>query len=245
MDRRTDLTDLTDLIIALDFPRSDLAFRLIDQLEGLSVIYKVGFELFMSAGPDFVRELVHRKNRVFLDLKLHDIPCTVAKAVERAAFLQVEMMTIHIAGGGRMARTVVEEIRKIPHLCPKILGVSVLTSFDDVHWAELSRALTGHAVTPWESVQGLTELAASWGIDGVVCSVFELAQLKARFPSLYFVVPGIRPEGFASHDQVRIGTPRQAHELGANAVVVGRPIIQANHPRRLVEAILQELAAPK
>src|SRR5690348_9916928 len=99
----------------------------------------------MSAGPDFVRELIHRKNRVFLDLKLHDIPHTVARAAKQAALLHAEMMTVHLSGGSAMMRAVLEEFADIPFLRPKLLGVSVLTSFDDVRWAEVTKGLTGHA----------------------------------------------------------------------------------------------------
>src|SRR3954453_16974661 len=126
----------TDLIVALDFPRSERALELVDSLRGLSVVYKVGSELYLSGGPEIVRELVHRKNRVFLDLKFHDIPNTVARAAAQAALLHVDMFTVHLAGGSAMVKAVAKELSEIPELRPKMLGVSVLTSFDDVRWAE-------------------------------------------------------------------------------------------------------------
>src|SRR3954453_1970587 len=177
---------------------------MVDQLHDLPVVYKVGLELFLSGGPELVRELVHRKNRVFLDLKLHDIPQTVACAAKQAALLQVEMFTVHLAGGSAMVRAVAQELSDIPSLRPKILGVSVLTSFDDVRWAEVTKALTGHAVEVSDSVDGLVEHAPSWGVDGVVCSALELIAIRKTFPTLYTVVPGIRPPGFAAGDQARI-----------------------------------------
>ncbi len=231
----------TELIVALDFPRAEQALKLVDQLQGLPVLFKVGLELFMNGGADLVRELVHRKNRVFLDLKFHDIPNTVARAVKQASLLHVEMLTVHIVGGSAMMRAVVEELKEIPHLRPKILGVSVLTSFDDVRWAEVTKALTHHAVDTSESVSGLVDSAVTWGADGIVCSALELNEIRSRYPSLYLVVPGIRPEGMSSNDQARVTTPGLAREMGADAIVVGRPISESNHPREVVEMILRDL----
>ncbi len=233
---------LTELIVALDYPRADRAMDLVDSLKGLPVVYKIGSELFLSGGPEIVRELVHRKNRVFLDLKFHDIPNTVAHAARQAALLHVDMFTIHLAGGSAMIRAVAQEMAEISMLRPKILGVSVLTSFDDVRWAEVTKALTGHAANVEDSVDGLTEHCVAWGCDGVVCSAAELADIRARFPTLYTVVPGIRPEGWAADDQSRIMTPAQAHRLGASAVVIGRPITRADDPRAAVEKILKDLS---
>lgn len=231
----------TDLIVALDYPHADQAFALVEKLGDLPLVHKVGFELFMSGGPDLVRELVHRKKRVFLDLKFHDIPNTVAKAARQAALLHVEMFTLHLAGGGAMVKAVADELGAIPSLKPKILGVNVLTSFDDVHWGQVTKALTGHAVDIGQSVNGLVEHAAAWGVDGIVCSALELEAIRSMLPSIYTVVPGIRPEGSAANDQGRVMTPRQAHELGASALVVGRPITEAKDPRAVVESILKDM----
>jgi orotidine-5'-phosphate decarboxylase len=232
----------TDLIVALDYPRAEKAMELVNQLKGLPVIYKVGFELFMGGGPDVVRELVHQKNRVFLDLKFHDIPNTVAQAARQAALLHVDMFTVHLSGGSHMVKAVAEELAEIETLKPKILGVSVLTSFDDVRWAEVTKALTGHAVDASDSVDGLVEHAVAWGADGIVCSAMELPAIRETYPTIYTVVPGIRPEGAATHDQSRIMTPAQAHLAGANAVVIGRPITGAQDPRAMVESILKDLS---
>ena len=236
------LQNPTDLIVALDFQRGDRALELVDKLRGLDLIYKVGSELFLTGGPEVVRELVHRKNRVFLDLKFHDIPNTVARAARQAALLHVDMFTVHLAGGSAMIRAVADELKDIPTLKPKVLGVSVLTSFDDVRWAEVTKAMTGHAVDVSDSVDGLVGHAPAWGVDGIVCSAFELESIRAAFPSLYTVVPGIRPEGAAANDQARVMTPLQARHAGASAVVIGRPISEASEPREVVERVLKELA---
>jgi orotidine-5'-phosphate decarboxylase len=232
----------TDLIVALDFPRVDRAMEMVETLKGLPLIFKVGLELFMAGGPDLVRELVHRKNRVFLDLKLHDIPNTVARAARQAALLHVDMFTLHLAGGSAMVRAVAQELSDIPELKPKVLGVSVLTSFDDVRWAEVTKALTGHAADVGESVDGLIEHAPAWGADGVVCSALELPSIRQSYPGLYTVVPGIRPEGAAANDQARIMTPAQARSAGASAIVMGRPITESRDPRAVVENALKDLS---
>jgi len=232
----------TDLIVALDYPRGEQAMNLVDSLGDLPIIYKVGFELFMSGGADLVRELVHRKKRVFLDLKFHDIPNTVARAARQAALLHVDMFTVHLAGGSAMVRAVAQELADIPALKPKILGVSVLTSFDDVRWAEVTKSLCGHAAAVGDSVAGLIAHAPAWGADGIVCSAWELESIREQFPNLYTVVPGIRLDGSDAQDQARVMTPSQAHEAGASAVVMGRPITGANEPRLVVERVLKELA---
>jgi orotidine-5'-phosphate decarboxylase len=231
----------TDLIVALDYAKPEHALELVDRLGSLEVIYKVGFELFLSGGPEIVKELVHRKRRVFLDLKFHDIPNTVARAAAQAAFMQVEMFTVHLAGGSQMIKAAAAELAEIPSLKPKILGVSVLTSFDDVRWAEVTRSLTDHAVDVDDSVYGIVSHAAAWGADGVVCSAFELPEIRRLYPGLYTVVPGIRPEGFASGDQARVMTPAQARAAGAHAIVVGRPITASADPRQAVESIIKDL----
>ena len=234
----------TELIVALDFPHADKAITFVDQLNHFRVIYKIGFELFMAGGPELVRELVHRKSRVFLDLKFHDIPNTVAKAARQAALLNVDMFTLHLAGGSAMVKAVTKQLdEEIPTIRPKILGVSVLTSFDDVRWAEVSRALTGHASDVSASVAGLVEHAPAWGVDGVVCSAFELPQIRAQYPSLFTVVPGIRPTGSAMGDQARVMTPSEAASLGASAIVVGRPITEAINPSEMIQSILKELSS--
>ncbi|MFZ9595200.1 MAG: orotidine-5'-phosphate decarboxylase [Bdellovibrionia bacterium] len=232
----------TELIVALDFPRVEPAWECIEALKGLPVIFKVGLELYMHGGSDWIRELVHQKKRVFLDLKFHDIPQTVARAAHQAALLHVEMFTLHLLGGSAMIQAVNDELAEFPALKPRVLGVSVLTSFDDVRWAEVTRALTGHAMEVSHSVEGLVNQLPAWGgVDGVVCSALELSEIRAQYPHLYTVVPGIRPQGSPAQDQARVTTPEQAKKWGASAIVVGRPITQAADPRGVAEAILAEL----
>ncbi|MGK5089143.1 orotidine-5'-phosphate decarboxylase [Bdellovibrionota bacterium FG-2] len=233
-------THHTDLIVALDFPRTEPAFQLVKELGDLPVIYKVGSELFLAGGPDLVRELVHQKKRIFLDLKFHDIPNTVARAIKQATLLRVEMLTVHLAGGSHMLKSVVNELAEIESIRTRILGVSVLTSFDDVRWAEVTKAISGHAVDVMDSVLGLVEHSVAWGVDGVVCSAIELKPIREQFPGLYTVVPGIRPQGFSAQDQARVITPNEAHLAGASAIVVGRPICESEDPRKVTELILRE-----
>jgi orotidine-5'-phosphate decarboxylase len=233
----------TELVVALYYARADKALELVQKLDGLPLIYKVGSELFLGSGPEIVRELVHQKRRVFLDLKFHDIPNTVAKAAKQAAKMHVEMFTVHLAGGSQMVKAVAEEFADLPELRPRILGVTVLTSFDDVRWAEVTKCLTGHASEVADSVDGLLEHAPSWGADGVVCSAMELKRIRSSNPGLYTVVPGIRPDGSAANDQARTMTPVQAHLAGASAIVVGRPITESSNPREVVENILKDLSS--
>ncbi len=231
----------TELIIALDFPRADMAMELVKTLDVYPLIYKVGLELFTVAGPEFVRNLVKQKKRVFLDLKFHDIPNTVAKAARQAAFLHVDFFTMHLTGGAAMLKAVAEELKDIPSLKPKMLGVSVLTSFDDMKWSEVTRAISLHASQVSDSVDRLVDHYATSGIDGVVCSAVELEMIKKKHPKLYTVVPGIRPAGVQLHDQARVVTPGEARNLGADAIVVGRPITESPAPGLVVESILKEL----
>ncbi len=231
----------TQLIVALDFSRADRALEFVEELSDLPVIFKVGLQLFLAGGPELVRELVHRKKRVFLDLKFHDIPRTVSQAVRQAALMHVEMMTIHLLGGSQMVKAIAEELADIPLLRPKILGVSVLTSFDDVRWAEVTKSMTGHAVDVAESVTGLVANTIGHGLDGVVCSALELSSIKSRYPNLFTVVPGIRMSSDLD-DQARVTTPAIAHEMGADAIVMGRPITRSDRPKEVVQAVLRDLS---
>ena len=235
----------TDLVVALDYAKPEPALALVRAAQGQSVIWKVGFELFVSAGPEFVRELVRSGGRVFLDLKFHDIPNTVSKAARQACELGVEMFTLHIAGGRAMIEATAKEVAqanagKTP---PVILGVSVLTSLDEAGWKEVSLAATGHASKGGvsDSVASLAHAGEAWGLTGLVCSSHELAAARKVAPSLYTVVPGIRPAGSPSQDQARVLTPAQARSAGAHAIVLGRPITQAANPLEVIQSILKEL----
>jgi orotidine-5'-phosphate decarboxylase len=232
----------TQLIVALDFPREDAAWNVVEQLEGLDLVFKVGLELFSAAGPQLVRELVHRKKRVFLDLKFYDIPNTVAKAALQAALMHVEMFTLHLSGGQAMIQAVSKALGEIESLRPRVLGVSVLTSFDDLRWAEVSRAVSGHSSTVQDSVGRLVDEFSSSGLDGVVCSAHELASIRQNHPGLYTVVPGIRLERVEGDDQARTMTPEEAARAGASAIVMGRPLTQSPDPRAATEQVLEVLS---
>ncbi len=239
----------TELIIALDYPSADSALRLVEQMTDLSVIYKVGFELFMAEGPDFVRELIQKhKKRVFLDLKFYDIPNTVQNAVKQACELHVDFLTLHLMGGESMARVAVAEAKAVTHAHhTKLLGVSVLTSFREPEWTDVVNAVSsGFARTVNKqsigaSVEGLVSRAENWGVDGVVCSAHELEMVRQVAPRLFLVVPGIRLAETDTQDQARVMTPEEAAKLGAGAIVMGRPITGAREPRKVVEWVLGRL----
>ena len=225
------------LIVALDVPDAASATRLVDQLEGSCQWFKVGLELFVSAGPAVIEPLAARGYSVFLDLKLYDIPNTVAGAVRSAASLGVKMMTLHAAGGPAMlgaARNALEGVATPPEL----LAVTVLTSMDQaqVNAVGLDRS-------PAEQVAVLARMGLEAGIRGFVCSPQEVAALRTLTgPEGVLVVPGIRPAGAAIGDQKRIATPADALRQGASFLVVGRPITQAPEPAKAAEAILTEMA---
>src|ERR1035437_5405228 len=239
---RTTLADRIDearkkLIVALDVPDAAGAANLVAQLENTCHWFKVGLELFSSAGPSVVKPLVARGHSVFLDLKFHDIPNTVAGAVRSAANLGVRMVTLHAAGGPAMlaaARAALEGVDNPPEL----LAVTVLTSMD-----EAQLGATGIDRTPAHQVELLARMGLEAGIKGFVCSPKEVASLRALAGPLgVLVVPGIRPAGASIGDQKRIATPADALRQGASYLVVGRPITQAEDPAEAAEAILQEMA---
>jgi orotidine-5'-phosphate decarboxylase len=225
------------LIVALDVPNAASAARLVAQLEGACQWFKVGLELFVAAGPAVVEPLVRRGHSVFLDLKFHDIPNTVAAAVRSAAALGVRMITVHAAGGPAMlaaARGALDGVEDPPEL----LAVTVLTSMDA---AQLSAI--GVERSPSEQVELLARMGLAAGLRGFVCSPQEAATLRALTgPEGVLVVPGIRPAGAETGDQKRIATPAEALRQGASYLVVGRPITQAPDPGEAVDAILREMA---
>ncbi len=224
------------LIIALDFATAEQALAFVEPLTPAQCKLKVGFELFVAAGPDFVRELVTRGFGVFLDLKFHDIPNTVASACKAAAGLGVWMINVHAVGGGKMLAAAREALQGIANP-PKLIAVTVLTSMDK---AQLQS--TGVAAEPMQQVQHLATLAANNGLDGVVCSAQEAAMLRAALGQDFLLVtPGIRPAGSDQGDQSRVMTPVQAREAGVSYVVVGRPITQATDPQAVIAQINLEL----
>lgn len=228
-----------DLILVLDAQSPRSVAPVLRQLQGTVRWVKVGLEMFTSSGPDCVREIADLGFDVFLDLKLHDIPNTVAKAVESIAPLPVKMLTLHTSGGREMMQWAVKaRDQHAPHLL--LLGVTVLTSMDAPGLAE-----TGVAAAPADQVVRLGRLAVDSGLRGLVCSPLELAPLRALLPpDVALVTPGIRPRGAAAGDQSRIMTPGEAARAGASHIVVGRPIFSAPDPVAAARAILAELSAP-
>jgi orotidine-5'-phosphate decarboxylase len=230
-----------ELILVLDAPSPRDLMPVLTRLSGRVNWAKIGLEMFASCGPDCVREVAGMGFDVFLDLKLHDIPNTVARAVESAARLPIKMLTLH-AGGGRemMRRAVKAQQQNAPQL--RLLGVTVLTSLGEHDLHE-----TGIAATPEAQVLRLAQLGIDSGLEGLVCSPLEIALLRKHLrPSVKLVVPGIRPAGVgAGDDQMRVMTPAEAARAGADFVVVGRPIFKASDPAAAAAAILAELRSPK
>jgi len=220
-------------IVALDVPDAAAAYALLDRLGPSAGFVKVGLQLFTAEGPGIVRELRGRSLRIFLDLKLHDIPNTVARAVRSAAALEVELLTVHASGGASMLRAAAEAAAGT---ALTLLGVTVLTSLD-----RSDLEATGVNADPSDQVLRLAGLAHEAGLDGVICSPHEIAALRRQCgPDFVLMVPGIRPVGSAANDQKRAMTPRQAVSLGATNLVVGRPIYTAADPRAAAESIARE-----
>lgn len=226
------------LIVALDVPDAAAAHKIVAAVGDSATTYKVGMQLFTAEGPDLVRDLVAAGNRVFLDLKYHDIPNTVAAAVRSAAALGVHMLTVHAAGGSKMLRAAVKAGQESnPEL--KILAVTVLTSLDD----EELRA-TGVREQAGGQVLRLAKLALEAGCQGIVASPHEAKDLRRQLgPAFLIVTPGVRPAGAALGDQARVATPADAIAAGATHIVVGRPITGAADPAVAARAILDEIAA--
>ncbi len=224
------------LIVALDFPDAAQALALVDRLEGRCRWFKVGLELYLSAGNSIVLALKKRHFSVFLDLKLHDIPNTVAGAVRSVAGLGADLLTVHASGGPAMLSAAAEAVAGLPN-APRLLAVTVLTSMDAV---QLSA--TGITTSPAEQALRLARVAHAAGIQGLVCSPEEAAQMRREHPSSILVTPGIRPAGASIGDQKRVATPAAALAAGADYLVVGRPITQAADPLAAAEAVLSEIA---
>ncbi len=226
------------LIVALDVPDALAAIELVNRLENTCTWFKVGLELFVAAGPSILDPLLSRGHSVFLDLKFHDIPNTVAGAVRSAAALGVRMMTVHASGGPAMlaaARASLDDFVDPPEL----LAVTVLTSMD----TEQVNAI-GMDRSPGEQVGLLARMGLAAGIRGFVCSPHEVSSLRSiAGPEAVLVVPGIRPAGAAIGDQRRVATPPDALRRGASYLVVGRPITQAPNPPEAAAQILREMAA--
>jgi orotidine-5'-phosphate decarboxylase len=235
LNKSTPLQPKDQLAVALDFPSAKLALDLVDRLNGSCLWFKVGMELYYAAGNSLVETLRSRGFNVFLDLKLHDIPNTVAGAVRSATRAGASLLTIHAAGGPAMM-SAAAEAAAAPG-APRLLAVTVLTSMDA---AELTAV--GVSASPAEQVLLLARLSRQAGIDGLVCSAEEAGALRAELGrETLLVVPGIRPGGSEVGDQKRVATPRTAIERGASMLVVGRPITRAADPAQAAESILKEI----
>jgi len=229
--------DLKKIIVALDFDNQDAALGLAKQLNPEQCRVKVGKELFTRCGPSIVEALHKLGFEVFLDLKFHDIPNTVAKAVKAAADLGVWMVNVHAGGGLEMMRAAREVLDRYEGKRPLLIAVTVLTSMSAV-----DLELIGFQMTPQQLVERLAALTKKAGLDGVVCSSQEASLLKATFgKSFLLVTPGIRPKNSDSGDQKRIMTPVEALKAGSDYLVIGRPITQNLSPLKALEAIVADM----
>lgn len=234
--------DNSKLIVALDVPNLQEADRWIDLLRPRVSIFKVGNILFTKGGPQVVERIHQRGGEVFLDLKFHDIPNTVAEACCVASDLGVFMLNLHIVGGGEMLREAVSAIhdeRRTKQLRrPFLLGVTLLTHLDPPALREVGWDL----VSLEEEVIHLATFAKANGLDGVVCSPQEIGSIRRACGKDFLIVaPGIRPSGTSVHDQKRVSTPKEAIAAGADYIVVGRPILESKDPLGTVESILEEI----
>ncbi len=226
------------VIVALDFSDSRETLGFVEQLDPKLCRVKVGFELFVSSGPDLVRNLVAQEFDVFLDLKFHDIPNTVAAACAAASELGVWMLNVHTSGGRTMMEAAKQAVSKTQNR-PKIIGVSVLTSLNDDDLKQI-----GMSRTVSKQTQELASLAKAAGLDGVVCSGQEASILRASLGEDFtLVTPGIRPRGYASDDQKRIMDPVEAVKAGAHYLVIGRPVTRASHPLEVLRTINDQIAS--
>lgn len=225
------------LVVALDVPARSEAIAVLRALPPEILWYKVGLELFSAEGPAIVRVLTKKNKKVFLDLKLHDIPNTVARAVGSATRHGVAMLTVHASGGRNMLKAAVEAAKEHGPSAPKLVAVTTLTSLGpaDLRQIGVSRPLDSHT-------SALAEMAISEGIDGLVCSPNEALSFRKKFgDDPVIVTPGIRPAGADTGDQKRTATPEMAVRAGSNFLVVGRPILAAPDPRAAAREILRQI----
>jgi orotidine-5'-phosphate decarboxylase len=224
------------LIVALDVSSAAQARQIVQSIGESASTYKIGKQLFTAEGPQIVRDLVASGRKVFLDLKFHDIPNTVASAVREAAKLQVNMLTVHASGGSKMLKAAAEAAAQSASK-PLVLAVTVLTSLSDADLAEIG--VSGHVQT---QVLRLGSLARASGCGGLVASGQETRELRRELGSDFAIVtPGVRPTGTAAGDQARVLTPKDAIAAGATYLVVGRPILEAPDPAQAAAAIVTEI----
>ncbi len=225
------------VIVALDYPTQDQALQLVDQLDPQLCRLKVGKEMFTHLGPAFVESLQAKKFQVFLDLKYHDIPNTVASACKAAADLGVWMVNVHASGGRRMMEAAAEALANYTEK-PLLIAVTVLTSMSQEDLNEL-----GIQLTPAEQAMKLARLTQSSGLDGVVCSAQEASMMREALGGDFKLIsPGIRPAGSNSDDQRRIMTPQDALKAGSHYLVIGRPITQSDNPLGVLRTINSDIS---
>ncbi|MFA7172687.1 MAG: orotidine-5'-phosphate decarboxylase [Kiritimatiellia bacterium] len=230
---------MAELIVALDLSSTAEVEAAVDRLGDAVQFYKIGLELFSAEGPAVVRVLKARGKKVFLDLKLHDIPRTVERAVLSGAELGVDLMTIHAVGGRAMIRAAADAASQCGAKAPRILAVTVLTSLDGADLQEI-----GVARSPADQVEALGRLACDNGADGIVCSPMEAAHMRSVLgKGVLLCTPGVRPAGTEVGDQKRVATPRQAVRDGSTHLVVGRPVMGAANPQVAAYAIVAEIRA--
>ena len=227
----------TELIVALDVASVEEAVAKVKQIGDAVTFYKIGLELYSAVGPDVVNAVKDFGKKIFLDLKLHDIPRTVERAVKSIGSLGVDLTTIHAAGGRAMARAAKDAALTFGERAPKILAVTMLTSLDQTDLDDLG---IGRSMS--EQVAALGKLACGNGADGVVCSPKEVAMMRQTLGAeALLVTPGVRPAGAAVGDQKRVATPADAVRAGSTHLVVGRPILQADDPASAARAIRAEM----
>lgn len=234
------------IIVALDVPTAKEAREIVTELRGLVGAFKIGLQLFTSAGASFVRELVESGNKIFLDVKFHDIPNTVAKASVEVAKLGVWMFNVHALGGSEMLKQTVSEVREVCErenlIQPKIIGVTVLTSSNNETLYEVG--IENETET---QVFNLAKLTAKCGLNGVVASPHETKMIRQKIARENFLIvtPGVRPNFATTDDQKRVMNPSEAVRAGADYLVIGRPILRAENRIESVENILREIQEKK
>ena len=229
------------LIVALDMPTTEQVMKAVDTLGDAVSYYKIGMESFYGMGHTVLAQMASRNKRIFLDLKLHDIPNTVARSVKALCQFSPAMTTLHAAGGPAMLKAAVEAADEWSSQAnrprPKLVAITVLTSLGEQDWASM-----GHQKNIRESVLRLSMMCREAGIDGVVASPQEAASIRALCGSDFLIVtPGIRPLNQEHGDQTRTATPAEALKAGSDYLVVGRPILAAADPKSAAQAILQEM----
>ncbi len=227
------------VVVALDFDKRNDALSFVDKIQPSDCRLKIGKEMFTYFGPEFVKQLTAKGFDVFLDLKFHDIPNTVAKAVKASADLGVWMVNVHASGGSQMMIKAKNALEQYGDDAPLLIAVTVLTSMGQEDLLGL-----GITKTPEEQVLSLATLTKESGLDGVVCSAWEAEKLKATLGKEFkLITPGIRPAGASVDDQKRIMTPEQAISVGVDYLVIGRPITKAENPQLVLQQINQSLQA--